>query len=66
MAQTRPRIMVRLSEAVVHCHCICRDNKGHGDAGWYRKVLHRPSVPTVQKQPEHYLKQTNVQRFFKL
>lgn len=66
MAQTRPQVMVRLSETVAHFHCICRDNKVHGNAVWHRKVLHRPSVPTVQKQPKHHLWQLNVQGFFEL
>lgn len=35
MAQTTPPVMVRLSETVVHSHCICRDNKVHGDADWH-------------------------------
>ena len=58
--------MVRLSEAVVHSHCICRDNKVHGDAAGTEKCCIGLQHLLSTKQPEHHLKQTNVQGFFEL
>lgn len=64
MAQTRPRIMVRLSEAVVHSHCIRCDNKGHGMPAGTEKCCTGLQYQLSRKQPKHHIQQTNVQGFF--